>query len=79
MCFTDIFDTNLILVAALVKSLRVSIGRVKVITNPHVLYKLKNESNNSYSNKPTYIYDIVLGPDPTNDIVTPYTTIKNFA
>jgi hypothetical protein len=78
MCFTTMLD-NLFLVTSLVKSLRVSIGRVKVLTNPATLLKLQQQAALNTNNKPVYTYDIVLAPDTTNDIVSPLTTIKNFA
>lgn len=77
MTFSAVVD-NLVLVTALVQSLRVSPGRIKILTS---LYTLNQQAQavNSYSNKPTFVYDIVLAPDQSNDIISPYTTISAFA
>lgn len=77
MYFTAVVD-NLLLVTSLVQSLRVSPGRIKILTS---LYTLNQQAQavNSNNNKPIFTYDIVLAPDESNDIVSPYTTISTFA
>jgi hypothetical protein len=76
MYFTSVI-TNLVLVNNLVQSLRVSPGRIKILTSTVTLQKLANISQSS-NNKPKFAYDIVLAPDDSNDIISPITTIQNF-
>ena len=78
MSFTTVV-TNLQLVNALVQSLRVSPGRIKILTNIVTLQKQANLSQQVSNNRPRFAYDIVLAPDEANDIISPWTTIQNFA
>lgn len=77
MYFTSVI-TNLVLVDNLVRSLRVNPGRIKILTSIVTLQKQANISQSS-NNKPKFAYDIVLAPDGSNDIISPMTTISNFA
>jgi hypothetical protein len=77
MYFTTVVN-NLLLVSSLVQSLRVSPGRVKILTSTFALQQQANASVVS-NNKPTFAYDIVLAPDQSNDIISPLTTIQNFS
>jgi hypothetical protein len=57
---------------------RVNPGRIKILTSTATLQKQADLSQTS-NNKPKFAYDIVLAPDEANDIISPLTTIQNFA
>jgi hypothetical protein len=74
--FTTIVAT-LDLVQALVQVLRISPTRVKVLTS---IYKLQQQQAaiTINDNRNTYSYDVVIAPDPSNDVVSPLATVQNF-
>ena len=74
--FTSIVST-LSLVNALVQVLRITPNRIKVLTSEYKLTK-QQSSISVNDNQVTYNYDIVISPDPSNDIISPIVIIKNF-
>jgi hypothetical protein len=77
MYYTAVVE-NLLLVTSLVQSLRVSPGRIKILTSTYSLQLQANSTTNS-NNRPIFTYDIVLAPDEANDVIAPLTTIQSFA
>jgi hypothetical protein len=71
--FTTIVAT-LDLVKALVQVLRVAPTRIKVLTS---IYKLQQQklAASSSDNQMTYFYDVVIAPDPANDVVSPISIV----
>ena len=74
--FTSIVST-LSLVNALVQVLRITPTRIKVLTSEHKLTK-QQTAISANDNQITYNYDVVISPDPSNDIISPSAIIKNF-
>jgi len=71
--FTSVI-TNLELVNSLVQILRVSPLRIKILTSIYTLQQQQHATSNK-DNKPRYAYDIVVAPDPSNDIIAPITIV----
>lgn len=69
---------SLDLVNALVQVMRITPSRIKILTSIFKLQK-KQEAITANDNKILYGYDIVVAPDPTNDIVTPLSIVAGFA
>lgn len=69
---------NLQLVNYLVQVLRVSPLRIKILTSIYSLQKQQAATSASRDNKPRYAYDIVIAPDPGNDIVPPLAIVESF-
>ena len=76
LTFNDIVD-NLIIVKSLERILRISPLRIKVLTSTYDLQIIKNNVN-QYKNDPSYVYEIVIAPDATNDTTTPEDIVIGF-
>jgi hypothetical protein len=76
LVLTDIVQP-LNIVQALVRIMRISPLRVKVLTSIHDLLAIKN-SVNIYKNTPKYNYEVVIAPDAQNDLISPLNLVKNF-
>lgn len=75
--FTSIVPT-LDLVNALVQVIRITPTRVKVLTSIFKLQK-KMAAITSNDNQVLYGYDVVIAPDPVNDIISPLSILASFA
>jgi hypothetical protein len=69
LSFKYIVD-SLTIVKALERILRISPIRIKVLTSTYELYLLQSTIN-SDKNNPYYLYEVVIAPDPVNDIKSP--------
>jgi hypothetical protein len=58
---------SLTIVTALQRILRLSPMRIKVLTSEYELQLIQNSLSSS-TNIPNYIYQIVVAPDPSNDV-----------
>ena len=76
LTFNDIVS-NLLIVKSLERILRISPFRIKVLTSTYDLQIIKNNVN-QYKNDPSYVYDIVIAPDATNDTTTPEGIVLGF-
>lgn len=77
LTFLDIVG-SLDIVKTLQKILRISPFRIKVLTSNFELQLIKDNIN-QYKNNPKYLYEVVIAPDPTNDITTPMQIAQSFA
>ncbi len=71
--FLDIVS-NLQIFKALEKIMRISPFRIKVLTSTYELQLIK-DATNQYKNKPKYIYEVVIAPNPHNDQVSPMSIV----
>lgn len=69
LSFKSIVD-SLTIVKALERILRISPMRIKVLTSTYELQLLQSTIT-SEKNAPYYVYEIVIAPDPLNDVKTP--------
>ena len=68
---------SLTIVKALERILRISPIRIKVLTSTYELQLLQNTIT-SDKNTPYYVYEIVVAPDPLNDVKSPEQIVKDF-
>jgi hypothetical protein len=76
LSFKSIVD-SLTIVKALERILRISPMRIKVVTSTYELQLLQSTINNN-NNNPYYVYEVVVAPDPINDIKSPENIVKDF-
>ena len=76
LTFNDIVD-NLLVVKSLERILRISPLRIKVLTSTYDLQIIKDNVN-EFKNDPSYVYEIVIAPDATNDTTTPADIVVGF-
>jgi len=69
--------SNLVIVKALEKIMRISPLRIKILTSPYLL-ALTYDPTNPHANDPAYIYEVVIAPDSTNDTPSPLEIVQNF-
>jgi hypothetical protein len=69
LSFKSIVD-SLTIVKALERILRISPMRIKVLTSTYELQLLQSTIN-SNKNSPYYVYEVVIAPDPVNDVKSP--------
>lgn len=76
LSFKNIVD-SLTIVKALERILRISPVRIKILTSTFELQLLQSTITSS-KNTPYYVYEVVISPDPVNDIKSPEQTVKEF-
>lgn len=74
LSFKDIVD-SLTIVKALERILRISPMRIKILTSTFELQLLKTTITDN-KNAPYYIYEVVIAPDPSNDIKSPLQIVQ---